>query len=58
MRYVYCLFTGFVHLEKKLVLCKKFRIMFIATKYINRQNVRAEERLCRVVHVHWFSGFI
>jgi hypothetical protein len=32
--------------------------MFIATKYINRQNVRAEERLCRVVHVHWFSGFI
>ena len=32
--------------------------MFIATKYINRQNVQAEERLCRVVHVHWFSGFI
>ncbi len=32
--------------------------MFVATKYINRQNVRAEECLCRVAHVHWFSGYI
>lgn len=32
--------------------------MYVATKYINRQNAQAEERQCRVIYVHWFSGFI
>ena len=49
----------FVYLEIFRYLCKKSRkTMFVATKYINRQNVRAEECLCRVAHVHWFSGYI
>ncbi len=26
--------------------------------HIKKLNMHAEERLCRVVHVYWFSGFI
>lgn len=48
----------FPHLWDCGIICNFAPVMTQRTKNIRNMNKHAESRMCRIVFVHWFSGFI